>query len=465
MAIKKEMVKMPEQSPMIRRYNFEEVPLGYTPQMAIEEAGRCLQCKTPTCIEGCPVNINIKEFIRQVSEGDFQAALLTIKETNALPAVTGRVCPQETQCQGKCVLGKKFEACGIGRLERFVADWGREHGELTYPELPPKTGKKVAVVGSGPAGLTVAGDLILLGHDVTIFEALHKSGGVLVYGIPEFRLPKAIVQYEVDYLLELGVKLETDEVIGKIATIPELLGEDGFDAVFVGTGAGAPRFQKIEGENLNGVFSANEYLTRCNLMKAYRFPDTLTPIKTKRRVATIGGGNVAMDSARTALRLGAEKSLIVYRRSREEMPARAEEVHHAGEEGVIFNFLVNPLRFIGNERKELVAMECIRMELGEPDDSGRRRPVPIKGSEFILEVDTAIVAIGNFPNPLIGDTTPGLDIHTWGTIKADEETGQTSLKGVYAGGDVVTGAATVISAMGAAKKAAEAMHRYLMGEE
>ncbi len=465
MALKKEMVLMPEQNPKIRRYNFQEVPLGYTQEMAMEEARRCLQCKNPTCIEGCPVNIDIKSFIRFIKEGNFKAAIDKIKETNSLPAVTGRVCPQESQCQAKCVLGRKFEPCAIGRLERFVADWERQKGEVTIPEIAKKTGKKVAVIGSGPAGLTVAGDLIKLGHDVTIFEALHKPGGVLVYGIPEFRLPKAIVYAEVAYLQKLGVNLETDEVIGRTSTIDELLGEEGYDTVFVGTGAGAPRFLKLAGENLNGVFSANEYLTRCNLMKAYLFPDSKTPIKLKKRVAVIGGGNVAMDSARTALRLGAEHSIIVYRRAREQMPARDEEIHHAHEEGVEFHLLTNPIRFIGNERRELVAMECIKMELGEPDDSGRRRPVAIEGSEFILEVDSAIIAVGNYPNPLIGTTTPDLDIHPWGTIKASEETGETSIKGVYAGGDVVTGAATVISAMGAAKCAAEAMHRYLMGHE
>ena len=464
MAIKKEMVKMPEQSPEIRRYNFEEVPLGYTPEMAIEEANRCLQCKNPTCIEGCPVEIDIKSFIGFVKEGDFERAIQKIKETNALPAVTGRVCPQESQCQGLCVLGKRFEPCGIGRLERFVADWEREQGKASIPKIKEKTGKRVAVVGSGPAGLTVAGDLIKWGHEVTIFEALHKPAGVLIYGIPEFRLPKAIVRYEVGYLKKMGVAIKTDEVIGKTSTVHELMDEEGYDAVFIGTGAGAPRFLRVPGENLNGVFSANEYLTRCNLMKAYSFPEATTPIKTGRRVATIGGGNVAMDSARTALRLGAEKSMIVYRRAREQMPARGEEVHHAGQEGVIFDFLVNPVRFMGNERKQLVAMECVRMELGEPDESGRRRPIVIEGTEFTMEVDTVIVAVGNYPNPLIGDTTPDLDIHPWGTIKADEETGATSIQGVYAGGDVVTGAATVISAMGAGKKAARAIHEYLMSK-
>jgi len=461
--LKKEMIGMPEQSPDIRRYNFEEVPLGYTPEMAMEEAARCFQCKKPLCIEGCPVNIDIKEFIRLTKEGDFAGAIRKIKETNALPAVTGRVCPQESQCQGKCILGKRFEPCGIGRLERFVADWDREHGEEIIPETAAKTGKKVAIVGSGPAGLTVAGDLIMLGHEVTIFEALHKPAGVLIYGIPEFRLPKAIVRYEINYLEKLGVVIKTDEVIGRTSTIQELLEKEGFDTVFIGTGAGAPRFLKVPGETLNGVFSANEYLTRCNLMSAYRFPETPTPIKAGKRVATIGGGNVAMDSARTALRLGAEESLIVYRRAREQMPAREEEVHHAEQEGVIFDFLVNPVRFIGNEQKQLVAMECVRMKLGEPDDSGRRRPVVIEGSEFVMDIDAVIIAVGNYPNPLIGNTTPGLELHPWGTIKADEETGATSIKGVYAGGDVVTGAATVISAMGAGKKAATAMHEYLMG--
>ena len=460
--IREKMVPMPEQNPEVRRYNFDEVPLGYTEEMAMEEANRCLQCKKPTCIEGCPVGVNIKVFIKYIKEGDFEAAIRKIKETNSLPAITGRVCPQETQCQGRCVLGKRFEPCAIGRLERFVADWEREKGNLEIEEIKEKTGMCVAVIGSGPAGLTVAGDLIKLGHDVTIFEALHKPGGVLIYGIPEFRLPKEIVEHEVNYLRRLGVEIRTDEVIGKTLTIEEMLKEEGYDAVFIGTGAGAPRFLNVPGENLNGVYSANEYLTRCNLMKAYQFPESLTPIKTGKRVAIIGGGNVAMDAARTALRLGAQESIIIYRRAREQMPAREEEIHHAEEEGVIFKYLTNPVKFIGNERREVVAMECIEMELGEPDESGRRRPMPVEGSEFLVDVDTVVIAIGNYPNPLIPNTTPGLEVTRWGTIKVDETTGATSIKGVYAGGDVVTGAATVISAMGAGKRAAKAIHNYLI---
>ena len=453
---------MPEQDPKVRARNFDEGPLGYTPEMAQREASRCLQCKKPACRKGCPVQIFIPEFIAEIVKGDFQKAVDILKEKNSLPAICGRVCPQETQCESYCIVGKKGEPVAIGRLERFAADWERAQGEVKIPEIPPKTGKKVAVIGSGPAGLTVAGDLIRKGHDVTVFEALHKPGGVLVYGIPEFRLPKAIVEAEVDYLRKLGVKFVTNFVVGKICTVKELMEEDGFDAVFVGTGAGLPRFMGIPGENLNGVYSANEYLTRSNLMKAYRFPEYDTPIVRARRVAILGGGNVAMDAARTALRLGAERSIIVYRRGREEMPARVEEIHHAEEEGVEFQLLTNPVRILGDDNGWVRGMECVRMHLGEPDESGRRRPEPIPGSEFELEVDAVVVAIGNSPNPLIPSTTPDIQTTRRGTIVADEATGATTMPGVYAGGDVVTGAATVILAMGAGRKAADAIHEYLM---
>ncbi|MEA3241738.1 MAG: NADPH-dependent glutamate synthase [Pseudomonadota bacterium] len=450
---------MPEQEALVRARNFDEVPYGYSEETAMLEASRCLQCKKPKCIEGCPVNVKIPEFIALIAEGDFIAAARKLKETNALPAVCGRVCPQESQCEAKCVVGKKGEPVAIGRLERFAADYERNHGKVSKPKMAPPTGKKVAIVGSGPAGLTCAGDLIKLGHEVTVFEALHKTGGVLVYGIPEFRLPKAIVQAEVDYLQSLGVKVVVDYVVGMLDTVDELL--EKFDAVFVGTGAGLPMFMNIPGENLNGVYSANEYLTRSNLMKAYLFPEYDTPIIKGKKVAVFGGGNVAMDSSRTALRLGAEKSYIVYRRSRVEMPARDEEIHHAEQEGVELVLLANPLSIVGNDSGWVSGVECIRMELGEPDESGRRRPVPIEGSEFILEVDMVVVAIGNGPNPLVPNTTPGLELTRWGNIQANEESGQTSRKGVFAGGDIVTGAATVIMAMGAGKKAAVAMHEYL----
>jgi glutamate synthase (NADPH/NADH) small chain len=450
---------MPEQEALVRARNFDEVPFGYSPETAMLEASRCLQCKKPKCIEGCPVNVKIPEFIALIAEGDFSGAARKLKETNALPAVCGRVCPQESQCEAKCVVGKKGEPVAIGRLERFAADYERNQGEASKPKMAPPTGKKVAIVGSGPAGLTCAGDLVKLGHEVTVFEALHKTGGVLVYGIPEFRLPKAIVQAEVDYLQSLGVKVVVDYVVGMLDTVDELL--EKFDAVFVGTGAGLPMFMNIPGENLNGVYSANEYLTRSNLMKAYLFPEYDTPIVKGKKVAVFGGGNVAMDSSRTALRLGAEKSYIVYRRSRVEMPARDEEIHHAEQEGVELVLLSNPLSIVGDDSGWVSGVECIRMELGEPDESGRRRPVPIEGSEFILEVDMVVVAIGNGPNPLVPNTTPGLELTRWGNIQADEESGQTSRKGVFAGGDIVTGAATVIMAMGAGKKAAVAMHEYL----
>ncbi len=452
--------KMPEQDPRRRRSNFEEVPYGYTEELALAEASRCLKCKKPLCITGCPVNIRIPDFIKLIEEGKFIEAAWKLKEQNTLPAVTGRVCPQETQCEILCILGKKGDPVAIGRLERFAADYERKFGTAQLPELPSPTGKKVAIIGAGPAGLTVAGDLVMLGHKVTIFEALQVTGGVLVYGIPEFRLPKAIVKYEVDYLRRLGVEILTDYVVGKARTVEELF-KEGFDAIFIGTGAGLPMFMDIPGENFVGVYSANEYLTRSNLMKSFRFPEYGTaPIRSK-KVITVGGGNVAMDSARTALRLGAE-SIIVYRRSRDEMPARAEEIHHAEEEGVQLMILTNPVRVIGDEQGRVKAVECIKMELGEPDASGRKRPIPVKGSEFIIECDTVIPALGNKPNPLIAMTTPGLKTTRWGTLEADPDTMETSMKGVFAGGDIVTGAATVISAMGAGKKAAASMHEYLM---
>ncbi|MBW2146418.1 MAG: NADPH-dependent glutamate synthase [Deltaproteobacteria bacterium] len=454
--------EMPEQDPGVRRYNFDEVPLGYTPEMARSEAQRCLQCKKPLCVMGCPVEIDISAFIGLIAQGDFLAAARKLKEKNALPAICGRVCPQEDQCEIKCVLSKKEEPVAVGRLERFVADFERESGKVSIPPKAASTGKRVAVVGSGPAGLTVAGDLILLGHDVWVFEALHQPGGVLVYGIPEFRLPKAIVQAEVDYLKQLGVRVEVDCVVGKSINVDELLEEEGFNAVFLGLGAGLPVFMNIPGENLCGIYSANEYLTRSNLMKAYLFPEYDTPIAKGKRVCVLGAGNVAMDSARTALRMGAEEVKIVYRRSRKEMPARIEEIHHGEEEGVKFELLTAPIRYLGTDTGWVKGMECIRMELGEPDDSGRRRPVPIKGSEFIIDTDMVVVAIGTGANPLVPQSTEGLETNKWGYIIADEETGLTSKKGVYAGGDIVTGAATVILAMGAGRKAARAMHQYLM---
>jgi glutamate synthase (NADPH/NADH) small chain len=452
--------KMPEQTPEERIKNFKEVPFGYTPEMAKTEAKRCLQCKKALCVGGCPVEINIPAFVRRIAEGDFIGAAKELKKTNSLPAICGRVCPQEDQCEKVCVLTKKYQPVAIGNLERFAADYEREHGEVEIPEIAPPTGKKVAIVGAGPAGLTVAGDLIKLGHQVTIFEALHKTGGVLVYGIPEFRLPKTIVQAEVDYLIKLGVEVKTSYVIGKLHTIDELF-EQGYHAVFIGTGAGLPNFMNIPGENLNGIYSANEYLTRSNLMKAYDFPVYDTPIFSGKNVAVLGGGNTAMDSVRTALRLGAENAYIVYRRSKTEMPARIDEIHHAEEEGVQFHFLTSPIKYHGNEDGWVTGMECIRMELGEPDASGRRRPVPIEGSNFIMEVDTVVVAIGNSSNPLVPQTTSGLEVNKWGNIIADPETGQTSRKGVWAGGDIVTGGATVILAAGAGKKAARDIDKYL----
>jgi glutamate synthase (NADPH/NADH) small chain len=450
---------MPEQPPAERIKNYNEVPYGYTPEQAIAEAKRCLECGRPICVEGCPVNINIPAFLKLVVEGDFRGAINIIKETNALPAVSGRVCPQEEQCEGKCALSKRFESVAVGRLERFAADWEASQGTPPIPDLPPPTGKKVAVVGSGPAGITVAADLVKMGHHVTIFEALHEPGGVLVYGIPEFRLPKAIVRREVEYVCSLGVKLVKDFVVGAAETVDELLEE--YDALFLGTGAGLPWFLNIPGENLNGVYSANEYLTRANLMKAYRFPEYDTPIARGKRVATVGGGNVAMDSARTALRLGADESIIVYRRSREEMPARAEEIHHAEQEGIRFELLTTPVAFHGDSNNWVKEIECIRNQLGEPDASGRRRPVPIKDSNFRISVDVAVLAIGQSPNPLIPKTTPDLKTGKDGVVIIDNETGKTSKKGVFAGGDVATGGATVILAMGQGKKAAKAIDEYL----
>ena len=454
--------KMPEQEPKVRAKNFNEVPFGYTPELALLEASRCLQCKKPKCTEGCPVEIDIPGFVHLIAAGDFAGAARKLKERNALPAVCGRVCPQEDQCEKVCIVGRKDQPVAIGRLERFAADWERDKGEVSIPEKAPSTGKKVAVVGSGPAGLTVAGDLILKGHEVTIFEALHKPGGVLIYGIPEFRLPKDIVRAEVNYLERLGVKLEVNCVIGRIETVDELLKE--YHAIFLGLGAGLPQFLGVPGENFCGIYSANEYLTRSNLMKAYLFPQYDTPIARGKHVAVFGAGNVAMDSARTALRLGADEVRINYRRSREEMPARIEEVHHAEEEGVQFYLLTAPVRFIGDDNGWVTGMECLRMELGEPDESGRRRPVPIKGSEFKLECDMAVVAIGAGANPLLPTQTPGLDLNKRGYIVADLETGKTAKPRVWAGGDIVTGSATVILAMGAGRKAANSIHEYLAGE-
>ncbi len=443
---------MPKQEPGARVRNFDEVALGYSPELAREEAARCLACKKPACSQGCPVGVDISAFVACIAEGDFATGIKKVKETNALPAVCGRVCPQEEQCEKLCLLGKKGEPLAIGRLERFLADWEAAEGAAQPPPQPPANGRRVAVVGSGPAGITVAADLAGQGYQVTVFEALHEAGGVLTYGIPEFRLPKAIVRREIDYVRSLGVELRLDFVAGKTRTLDRLL--ESFDAAFVGAGAGLPWFLEIPGENLNGVYSANEYLTRCNLMRGFRFPAWDTPLKRAAKVAVFGGGNVAMDSARTALRLGAEEVHIVYRRSRDELPARLEEVENAEEEGVIFDFLTLPVRLIGDDRGWLRAMECRRMELGTPDASGRRRPIEIAGSEFMMSVDASVCAIGNSPNPLIPATTPGLEVGPRGTIVADEETGRTSREHIWAGGDVVTGAATVISAMGAGRRAA-----------
>ncbi len=449
---------MAEQPAEVRKHNYQEVPLGFSAEQAMAEAARCLACSKATCMQGCPVNINIPGFLHLVEIGDFRGAVNLIKETNALPAITGRVCPQESQCEGVCTLCKKYESVSIGRLERFVADWEATQGPIPTPDLPQPSGKQVAVVGSGPAGLTVAADLARLGHHVTIFEALHEAGGVLIYGIPEFRLPKTIVKREVDYVCSLGVQIQKDFVVGSAASLDELLEE--FDAVFLGSGAGLPWFLNIPGENLGGVYSSNEYLTRANLMKAYRFPEYDTPIARGRRVLTIGGGNTAMDSARTALRLGAEESIIVYRRSRAEMPARAEEIHHAEQEGVKFHLLTTPLGFYG-ENGRVMGLECLQNELGEPDASGRRRPVAIPNSNFKIEADVAVIAIGQSPSPIIAKSTPDLTTAKSGVVVVDQATMKTSKKGVFAGGDVITGGATVILAMGQAKIAAKAMAEYL----
>ncbi len=468
MSLKKN--EMPTQDAAVRSHNFDEVALGYTKEQAIDEAARCLECKNMPCVAGCPVKIHIPEFIAKVREGDFEAAYEIISKSSSLPAVCGRVCPQETQCESKCVRGIKGEAVGIGRLERFVADWHNEHSGKA-PERPEPNGHKAAVIGSGPAGLTCAGDLAKKGYDVTVFEALHTAGGVLVYGIPEFRLPKAIVKKEVETLESLGVKIETNMIIGKTLTIDELF-EMGFESVFIGSGAGLPRFMGIEGESLKGVYSANEFLTRSNLMKAYR-EDSETPIMKGGRVAVVGGGNVAMDAARTALRLGAENVYIVYRRSLEELPARKEEVEHAMEEGIEFLLLNNPVKILGYNNPEdkrdpkngfVKAMECVKMELGEPDSSGRRSPVEIPNSNFTLDVDTVVMSIGTSPNPLIKSTTRGLEINRRGGIIVEEGSGKTSREGIYAGGDAVTGAATVISAMGAGKVAAKAIDEYIKSQ-
>jgi len=456
-------VPMPRQDPKKRGKNFNEVALGYSLEQAKEEASRCIQCPKRNCVTGCPVGVDIPEFINAIREGDMPEAVRMLKSKNALPGICGRVCPQETQCEATCSLAKKGAPIAIGRLERFVADWERANVGAAKPIDPPKpTGKRVAVVGSGPAGLTAAADLAKLGYSVTIFEALHVAGGVLMYGIPEFRLPKEIVQAEVDYVVSLGVKLELDAVVGKLATVDELL-NNGYRAVFLGTGAGAPMFMNIPGENLNGIYSANEFLTRVNLMKAYCFPEYDTPVKIGRRVAVIGGGNVAMDSARCALRLGADKVYIIYRRSEAEMPARREEVENAMEEGIEFRLLTNPKQMLGDEQNWVVGIECYEMELGEPDDSGRRRPVVKEGSEFTIDVDMVVEALGTRPNPLVASTTEGLETTRWGTLVADEETGKTVKDKVWAGGDIVTGAATVISAMGAGKHAAADIDKFLRG--
>jgi len=460
---KKEVVpraKMPEQDPDVRRRNFIEVPLGLTPEMAVTEAKRCLQCKKPACVDGCPVSVNIPEFIKLIADGDFSGAANKLWERNALPAVCGRVCPQEEQCEGRCILGKKGQPVAIGYLERFAADYERKNGVGTVPAVKEKTGKKVAVIGSGPSGLTVAGDLLLKGHEVTIFEAFHKPGGVLVYGIPEFRLPKEIVASEVATLEKMGADIQCNTVVGASVTIDELF-EEGYDAAYIGVGAGLPRFMNLPGENLIGIYSANEYLTRTNLMKGYLFPEYDTPIARGKNVVVLGAGNVAMDSARTAMRLGANSVKIVYRRSRDEMPAREEELHHAEQEQIEFVLLTNPTQFFGDENGRLTGMECLKMELGEPDDSGRRRPVPIEGSEYKFDCDLVVVSVGSNANPLLTNSTPNLNLNRWGNIEADPLTGKTSKPGVWAGGDIVTGAATVILAMGAGRAVANSMHDYL----
>jgi len=463
-AEKKEKIprqKMPEQPAQVRRRNFNEVPLGLDEGVAVKEAERCLQCKNPSCVQGCPVGIDIPGFIGLIKQKEFTKSIRHIWKSNSLPAVCGRVCPQESQCEGACILAKKGDAVAIGNLERYVADRERMTGKGDLPPKAAPTGKRVAVVGSGPSGLTVAGDLIQKGHEVTIFEAFHKPGGVLVYGIPEFRLPKDIVFSEVNFLERLGAKLECNAVIGKSVTLEELF-EEGYDAIYVGVGAGLPRFMNIPGENLIGIYSANEYLTRSNLMRAYRFPEYDTPIVIGKDVVVFGAGNVAMDSARTAMRLGADRVRIVYRRSRDEMPARAAEIHHAEEEGIELHLLTAPTRFLGNDRGRVMGVECIQMKLGDPDASGRRSPVPIQDSKFRLECDLAVIAVGAGANPLLTTVTPGLKLNKWGYIIADPETGKTTKKGVWAGGDIVTGSATVILAMGAGRKASDSIHQYLI---
>ena len=456
-------VPMPKQEPDVRSKNYDEVALGYSDDEALAEANRCIQCKKRPCVDGCPVNVDIPEFIAAVKDSDMAEAVRALKAKNALPGICGRVCPQETQCEEICTLAKKGAPIAIGRLERYVADWELNHQSDSSPEVATATGSRVAVIGSGPAGLTTAADLAKRGHNVTVFEALHVAGGVLMYGIPEFRLPKQIVQAEVDYVRSLGVEIRLDSVIGKTSTVDELLNE-GFDAIFLGTGAGLPMFLNIPGENLNGVYSANEFLTRINLMKAYLFPEYDTPIKVGEKVAVIGGGNVAMDAARCAIRLGAAEVHIVYRRSRNEMPARLEELENAEEEGIILNLLTNPLRFLGNEQGWVTGMECIQMDLGEPDESGRRQPMPREGSDFIIDVDTVVVSLGTSPNPLVPAATKGLNTTKRGTVIIDEETGKTTKARVWAGGDIVTGAATVISAMGAGKRAAASIDAYLQSK-
>jgi len=457
---------MKKREPGERIKIFDEVALGYTEEEAIKEAERCLQCPKPLCVSGCPVNINIPAFIKQIKEGNFIEAVRIIKEDNPLPAVCGRVCPQEEQCEQRCVVGIKGEPVAIGRLERFVADYEAKQGLSEKPQIKEKKNKKVAIIGSGPAGLVCASELAKMGYDVTIFESLHEAGGVLIYGIPEFRLPKKIVKREVEYIKSLGVNLVTNFCVGRTRTIDELMNEDGFEAVFIGTGAGLPRFMHIPGENLLGIYSANEFLTRINLMKAYKFPEYDTPVKVGNKVAVIGGGNVAMDSARSALRAGAEKVMVLYRRTRNEMPARLEEVENAEEEGIEFHFLVTPVRYIGDENGWVKEVEVIKMKLGEPDESGRRRPIPIEGSEFTIPVDTVVVAIGQIPTPIIAKTTPGLEVHPrWGTLIANQKTGATTRPGIFAGGDVVTGAATVILAAGAGKTAAKYIDYYLQNKD
>jgi len=451
--------EMPEQDKTMRVHNHQEVPYGFTSELALLEAGRCLQCKVPHCVDGCPVNVNIPEFVALVAEQNFDAAAKKIKETNLLPAICGRVCPQENQCESKCVLGQRDKPVAIGHLERFVSDYERKMDLVRLPDIKPNTGQKIAVIGSGPGGLTVAADMLKLGYDVTIFEALHETGGVLTYGIPEFRLPKSIVQFEINFIKELGGRFEMNHVIGNILTIDELL--EHFDAVFVGVGAGLPKFMKIPGESLGNIFSANEYLTRMNLMKAYKFPEYDTPMPRGNKVVVVGGGNVAMDCARTAIRTGSSEVTIVYRRSRHELPARAEEVHHAEQEGIKFKLLVSPIRYIGTDYNSVKAVECLRMELGEPDSTGRRRPIPIEGSNFIIDCDLAVVAVGTGPNPIIFQSSPDLKRNKWGYLEANPETNETSKPFVYAGGDIVTGSATVIQAMGAGRIAANDMHKKL----